>query len=107
MIKALSPLDDHSECGVTTTMRMIGSKWTVLILHALCAGTKRFKELEREVKGISPRTLSLRLKDLEQDGIVHKRVFAEIPLHVEYSLTVKGKGLKTIIALMEQWGKSQ
>lgn len=92
-------------CGVEKTLKMIGSKWTILILHHLCSGTMRFGQLQRSLNGISPKTLSLRLQQLENDGIVNKRIFAEVPLHVEYSLTFKGKSLKKIINLMEEWGE--
>ena len=97
---------DHSQrnCGVTRTMNIIGRKWTILILHKLCGGTKRFGELQRSLNGISPKTLSERLKQLEEQGIVQKKVFAEVPLHVEYSLTKKGQSLKEIIERMETWG---
>ncbi len=95
----------EKHCGVSNTLKIIGSKWTILILHQLCSGTKRFGELQRELNGISPKTLSLRLIQLEKHGIVNKKVFAEIPLHVEYSLTGKGSSLKTVIDGMENWGK--
>jgi DNA-binding HxlR family transcriptional regulator len=93
------------ECGVTKTMRVIGSKWSMLILHQLCSDKKRFGELARSLPGISPKTLSERLKQLEESGIVHKKIFAEIPLHVEYSLTKKGISLKEIFIKMEKWGE--
>lgn len=95
-----------NSCGVGTTIKIIGRKWTILILHQLCAGTKRFGQLQRSLPGISPKTLSERLKELEDDGIISKKVFNEIPLHVEYSLTRKGQSLKDIINQMENWGKS-
>jgi len=57
--------------------------------------------------GISPKTLSLRLQQLEKDGIIHKKIFAEVPLHVEYSLTDKGKSLRHIISQMREWGHSE
>lgn len=93
------------ECGVTKTMRIIGSKWTMLILHQLCSDKKRFGELQRLLPGISPKTLSERLRQLEENGIVHKKIFAEVPLHVEYSLTEKGMTLKDIFTKMERWGE--
>ena len=92
-------------CGVSATMKIIGSKWTVLILHELCGGKKRFGQLQRALTGISPKTLAERLKQLEENDIVSKKVFPEIPLHVEYSLTKKGVSLKTIIEQMETWGQ--
>lgn len=97
-------MDDKS-C-VMKTIKIIGSKWTILILHELCSGKKRFGELQRALRGISPKTLSLRLKQLEKDGIVKKEIFAEVPLHVEYSLTPRGQSLRKIITLMRDWGES-
>lgn len=95
----------EKDCGVAKTIKIIGSKWTILILRDLCEGTKRFGALQRSLEGISPKTLSLRLKQLEKDGIVNKKIFAEVPLHVEYSLTPKGQSLKKIINMMRDWGK--
>lgn len=96
-----------TSCGVERTLKIIGSKWTILILHHLCDGTKRFGELQRALNGISPKTLSERLKQLEEFGIINKKIFAEIPLHVEYSLTDQGKSLKKIIYLMREWGEKK
>lgn len=93
-------------CGVSKTLKIIGSKWTMLILHRLFEGEKRFGELNRSLGNVSPKTLSLRLKELEKAGIISKKVFAEIPLHVEYSLTDKGKSLKKLFNDMELWGKN-
>jgi len=93
-------------CGVNSTIKIIGKKWTILILHELCGGTKRFGQIQRTLLGISPKTLSERLKELEKDGLVNKKVFAEIPLHVEYSLTPKGKSLEKIINQMANWGNN-
>lgn len=75
-----------------------------MILHNLFQGKKRFNELQRTLTGISPKTLSVRLQELEKDGIVTKKVFAEIPLHVEYNLTDKGKSLGKIFDIMSAWG---
>lgn len=90
-------------CGVAKTLKIIGSKWTILILHSLFEGTKRFGQLQKELEKISPKTLSERLQELERDGIIKKKVFAEIPLHVEYSLTTKGKSFEQIFDQMAQW----
>lgn len=92
-------------CGVTKTIRVIGAKWTTLILRDLFEGTKRFGELQRSLVGISSKTLSLRLQELEADGIISKRIFAEVPPHVEYSLTEKGQSLRQIIDDMRAWGE--
>lgn len=97
---------DHSKCGVAKTIKIIGSKWTMLLLHALLEDKKRFGELQKALIGISPKTLSLRLDELEKAGFVNKKVFAEVPLHVEYSLTTKGKSLGDMFAKMAQWGEA-
>lgn len=99
-------INDHTDCGVTKALRIIGSKWSLHILHKLCDEKKRFGELQKALDGISPRTLSYRLKELEQEGIVKKKVFPVIPLHVEYSLTPKGQALKDIFKQIEHWGNS-
>lgn len=75
------------------------------ILHHLFEGTKRFGELQRELGTISPRTLSQRLTELEKDKIITRQVFAEVPLHVEYSLTEKGRSLNGIFLQMAHWSK--
>ena len=95
----------HQNCSVARTLRIIGSKWTMHILHHLFEGTKRFGQLERELETISPKTLSERLRQLEKAGIIKKKVFAEVPLHVEYSLTAKGRSLRDIFTKMAQWGE--
>ena len=95
---------DHENCGVAKTLKIVGSKWTMLILHNLFEGKNRFGEIEKSLKGISPKTLSLRLTQLEKDGIIKKKVFAEVPLHVEYHLTAKGESLSKIFDQMANWG---
>ena len=76
----------------------------MLLIHNIFEGKKRFGELQRALPGISPKTLSLRLHELERDGIITKKVYAEIPLHVEYSLTEKGKSLRGVFRSLENWG---
>lgn len=95
------------DCGVAKAIKIIGSKWTMLILHQLCEDTMRFGRLQRALPGISPKTLSLRLQELEKEGIVRKKIFAEVPLHVEYSLTKKGVSLREIFQKIEVWGNQQ
>lgn len=97
-------MDKHS--GMVKTLKIIGSKWTMLILCHLKDGTKRFGELQRELDGISPKTLSTRLQQLEKQSIVKKTVYPEIPPRTEYSLTEQGRTLRTIINSMEHWGES-
>ncbi len=98
---------NNKSCGVENTVKIIGKKWTILIIRDLCNGKKRFGELTRSLEGISPRTLSLRLSQLEKEGIIKRRVFKEIPLHTEYSLTPKGESLRDIIIKMRQWGETK
>lgn len=102
----VEPTLDSATCGVAKTIRIIGAKWTMLILRDLMTGTKRFGELQRSLAGISPKTLTLRLQQLEADDLVTRRVFAEVPLHVEYSLTDRGRSLQSIIAAMRTWGEA-
>lgn len=99
-----SILENHSNCGVAKTLKIIGSKWTMLILHRLFDGNKRFGELQKSLSGISPKTLSVRLTELEGEGIIKKKIFAEVPLHVEYRLTTKGESLGKIFTEMAKWG---
>ncbi len=97
--------DTHSNCGVAKTLKVVGSKWTILLLHNLFEGKKRFGELEKSLVGISPKTLSQRLSELESEGIIKKKVFAEVPLHVEYELTAKGRSLEDVFKKMAEWGE--
>jgi DNA-binding HxlR family transcriptional regulator len=97
---------DHKNCGVARTLKIIGSKWTMLILHNLFEGPKRFGQLQRILNPISSKTLSQRLQELEKSGIIKRKIFAEVPLHVEYSLTNKGHSLQDIFDKMAQWGQS-
>ena len=97
--------DNQKECGVTKTLKIIGSKWSMHILHNLCSEKKRFGELQRLLHGISPKTLSFRLKELEREGLIKKTIFPVVPPHVEYELTAKGSALKKIFNEMEKWGK--
>lgn len=93
------------KCGVAKTLKIIGSKWTMMILHQLFAGKKRFGELQRLLDGISPKTLSQRLQELEKADIISKKIFPEVPLHVEYMLTKKGHSLSEVFDKMEKWGE--
>jgi DNA-binding HxlR family transcriptional regulator len=97
---------EPSPCPIEKTMSVIGGKWTFLILRDLFYGTKRFGELQRSLQGISPRTLSTRLKELEEEGLLLRTVFSEIPPHVEYSLTEKGNSLRPIFDAMKEWGNA-
>lgn len=82
---------------VSKVTRIIGSKWTLLILNSLLNGTKRFGELERSIGEINPKTLSKRLKELEKEGYIAKKIYPEVPPKVEYTLTDKGHIFKAVI----------
>lgn len=92
------------ECAVERTIAVIGGKWTTLILRDLLTGTKRFGELRANLDGISPKTLTDRLRELEDQGIVRRTIHPEIPPRVEYDLTDKGRSLSPIIEAMAAWG---
>lgn len=96
-------IESRSGC-VAAAMEIIGNKWTALILRDLYAGPKRFTELEKSVGKINPRTLSQRLDDLEQHGIITKKHFAEVPPRIEYTLTPKGEDLIPVLRQMAEWG---
>src|SRR3954471_4826768 len=89
---------------IATAMQIIGNKWTALILRDLFEGPKRFCELERSVGSINPRTLSQRLDDLEDQGIITRQSFAEVPPRTQYTLTSKGTDLYPILEQMAAWG---
>ena len=97
---------EHKKCGVEKTLKIIGSKWTMHIIHNLFTEKKRFKQLQNSLTGISTKTLSVRLKELEREKIISRKVFTEVPLHVEYALTAKGHSLQDIFKKMAQWGES-
>ena len=92
-------------CPVETTLMLIGDKWKVLILRDLMPGTKRFGELLHQITQVSQRTLTNQLRELEADGLISRRVYAEVPPKVEYSMTEKGRSLSTILELMCQSGE--
>jgi DNA-binding HxlR family transcriptional regulator len=94
-----------TDCPVCATADIICGKWTVLVIRDLAEGRKRFGELERSLAGISPRTLSLRLRALEEQGIVERRTFPEVPPRVEYTLTTKGHALLPVIEDMRSFGR--
>ena len=92
-------------CPVETTLTLIGDKWKVLILRDLMPGTKRFGELKKSIGHVSQKVLTAQLRDMEQNGLVHREVFAEVPPRVEYSLTELGRSLKPILDAMWNWGE--
>ena len=92
-------------CPVETTLTLIGDKWKVLILRDLMPGTKRFGELKKSVGNVSQKVLTVQLRAMEESGLVHREVYAEVPPRVEYSLTELGKSLKPILDSMWAWGE--
>ncbi len=95
----------NSDCPVCRTADVVCGKWTLLVIRDLAEGRARFCELERSLEGISPRTLSLRLRALEEEGIVERHTYPEVPPRVEYALTAKGQALLPIIDGMRQYGE--
>ena len=92
-------------CPVETTLMLIGDKWKVLILRALMPGTRRFGELKKSIGSVSQKVLTAQLRDMEAKGLVSRKVYAEVPPRVEYSLTDLGKSLKPILDAMWVWGE--
>lgn len=93
-------------CPVETTLMLIGNKWKVLILRDLMPGTKRFGELKKSIGNVSQKVLTAQLRDMEEKGLVSRKVYAEVPPRVEYSLTELGKSLKPILDAMQDWGNN-
>jgi DNA-binding HxlR family transcriptional regulator len=93
-------------CPVETTLHVIGGQWKVMVLHYLMDGPMRFGGLQRALRGISARTLTKQLRELERDGVIHREVHQQIPPKVEYSLTPTGKRLKPVLLAMHSWGEA-
>ena len=96
--------EDLPACPVATTVQLIGSKWKLLILRNLLARPWRFNELQKNLEGISQKVLTDSLRSMEEDGLVTRRVYPEVPPRVEYSLSPLGESMRPIIQAMEQWG---
>lgn len=93
-------------CPVETTLTLIGDKWKVLILRDLMPGTKRFGELQRSIGKVSQKVLTSNLREMEADALVERKVYAEVPPRVEYSLTELGRSLKPILDSLWAWGET-
>jgi DNA-binding HxlR family transcriptional regulator len=91
-------------CPVTFTVDVIGGKWKSLIIFHLMSGTRRFNELRRLMPEVTQRMLTLQLRELEMDKIIHRRVYREVPPKVEYSLAALGTTLVPLISIMREWG---
>ncbi|MBY8914502.1 winged helix-turn-helix transcriptional regulator [Bacillus sp. YC2] len=96
---------DKSACPVAVTVNVIGGKWKALILYHLLSGPRRFNELRKLLPDATQRMLTLQLRELEGDGIIHREIYKQIPPKVEYSLTKLGESLKPLILVMRDWGE--
>jgi DNA-binding HxlR family transcriptional regulator len=96
--------EELPSCPVATTVQLIGNKWKLLILRNLLAGTQRFNEIRKTIPGISQKVLTENLRSMEEDGIITRTVYAEVPPRVEYCLSDLGKTMRPIIKAMEIWG---
>ena len=92
------------ECPVATTVQLIGSKWKLLILRNLIVRPWRFNELKRNLEGISQKVLTENLRSMEEDGLIIRTIYPEVPVRTEYSLSETGKSMVPIIKAMEEWG---
>ena len=97
-------LKDLPKCPVETTLCMIGEKWKIIIIRELLTGTKRFGELKKAVSGITQKVLTTNLRKMEDDGLVMRKVYAQVPPCVEYTLTDVGYSLAPVLDAMASWG---
>lgn len=96
-------LPEHPDCGIRDVLDRIGDTWSVLVVVELSSGTRRFRQLQRGVNGISQRMLTLTLRRLERDGLVVRTVFATVPATVTYELTDRGRSLVTLVQQLADW----
>ena len=96
---------EYTECPVEAALHLIGGKWKPMILALLMTGPIRFNELRRRLRGVTHRILSLQLSDLEETGLVNRKVIPDVPPKVEYSLTELGRTLQPIMVELEKWGR--
>lgn len=101
----MNEINELPACPVETTLSLIGDKWKVLILRDLITGTKRFGELKKSIGTVSQKVLTAQLRNMEENGLVHRKVYAEVPPRVEYSLTELGQSLKPILDALQNWGE--
>ena len=98
------PAEEMPACPVATTVQLIGSKWKLLIMRNLLARPWRFNELKKDLEGISQKVLTDSLRSMEEDGIITRTVYPEVPPRVEYALSALGESMRPIIGAMEAWG---
>ena len=97
-------LEDLPKCPVETTLALIGEKWKILIIRDLLNGTKRFNELKKVCSGITQKVLTTNLRQMEEDGLVIRKVFKQVPPKVEYTLSDVGYSLADVLNAMASWG---
>jgi DNA-binding HxlR family transcriptional regulator len=97
--------DRHYRCAVEATLDVVGGKWKGVIVYHLLQGTKRFGELRRLIPDVTQRMLTLHLRELEGDGMVHREVYREVPPRVEYTLTPFGQSLAPVLQIIQAWGE--
>lgn len=94
---------DHPDCGIRDVLDRIGDKWSVLVIVELASGTRRFRELQRAIEGISQRMLTLTVRRLERDGLVTRTVYPTVPAQVTYELTERGSSLTLLVKQLADW----
>jgi DNA-binding HxlR family transcriptional regulator len=92
-------------CPIERSVRVLEGKWTLLVLRELMGDTRRFSDLQRALPGVSPKTLTERLRTMEAQGIVHREIYPEVPPRVEYSLTELGRTLQPVMDALREWGE--
>lgn len=98
---------DHPDCGIRDVLDRVGDAWSVLVVVELASGTRRFRELQRAIEGISQRMLTLTLRRLERDGLVERTVFPTVPAQVTYTLTGSGRSLTHLVKALADWSIEQ
>lgn len=98
---------EHPDCGIRDVLDRVGDKWSVLIVVELASGTRRFRELQRAIDGISQRMLTLTLRRLERDGLVERTVYPTVPPQVTYTLTESGRSLTHLVKALADWSIQQ
>lgn len=96
---------DLPKCPIETTLKMLGCKWKVLIIRELLTGTKRFGELKKTVTGITQKVLTSKLREMEELGLLERKIYPQIPPKVEYTLTDIGYSLRPVLESLKDWGK--
>lgn len=100
-------MNEQKSCPAEITLEFLSGKWRPMIIFWLLKGTRRFNQLQRELGGITHRTLSKTLKEMEADGLVQRHDYGEIPPRVDYALTTKGASLEPVLIAMQKWAESQ